>query len=264
MDEADRAKWGAQMLLLAASLPLGISLLVGIVTYSIGIDASLRYFELVAQIIPVLLLALVIEQRFFFQELPDSIPESPTGPTRAQWNAMLWRIYRSQAGVFLVLAGGEVAALWSVGSVGASRLTFAATTAGLVAGALAVVASSAKGLVTSLGEKEIDKINRSIKERFEKERDERLVVWKAFIERANKGITKAKRPEFEEKMKESAGLLWEIDIQLATEHFREELERLSRNEKQGTLTSGEQMGLRLMRRVESAEAKSQETAAGRD
>ena len=237
---------------LVASLPLSLSLIGGIALYSAEIDASLRYFELVAQIIPVLVLALVIEQRYFFQEVPTSIPASPTGPTQAQWSAMLTRIYRSQVGVFLVLAGGEVAALWSVGGVESSRLTFAAATAGLMAGALAVAASSAKGLLTSRGEREIARINRSLKGRFEKERDDRLAVWKQFIQSADGGVPKDRRPEFEEKMKEGATLLQDIDAQLATEHFSEEFERLAAKEGQGALTPGEKMALRLMRQVESS------------
>lgn len=255
MEEADRAKWGAQMRLIVAAFPFLISFFVGLALYLTGTDASLRYFELVAQIIPVLVLALVIEQRFFFQEFPTEIPAAPNGPTQDTWNRMIWRIYQSQGFVFLVLAGGEVAALWSVGSVESSPLTFAAATAGLMVGALAVVASSAKGLLISLGEKEIARYSRSRKERVEKERDSRLTVWKAFIERANKGVPKNKRSAFEEKMKESAMLLLEVDLQLGAEHLNEESERLSEKEDQGTLTSGEEMALRQIRQVESWQAE---------
>jgi hypothetical protein len=252
IEEADRAKWGVQIRFIVAALPFIISFFGGIVLYLTGTNASLRYFELVAQIIPVLVLALVIEQRFFFQELPTDIPGAPNGLMQDAWNRMIWRrIYQSQAFVFLLLAGGEVAALWSAGSTESSPFAFAAATAGLTAGALAVMTSSAKGLLLSLGEKEIAKYSLSRKERVEEVCDQRLDIWKAFIEHANKGVAKSKKATFEEKMKESAMLLLEVDLQLGAENFNEESERLSEKEGQKTLTPGEEMALRQIRQVES-------------
>lgn len=254
--EVDKAKWGAEVLLLAAVLPLSLSLLVGIITFLIGVDADIRYFELAAQIIPVLFLALVIEQRYFFQNVLPSIPASTDGPTPAQMGRMVAKIYEYQAGMFLVLAGGEVAALWAVASVNPSRITFAATTAGLVAGALALVVSSAKGLLTSLGEREIAKKMKSLREELLQEQKDRLEAWRLFLARAEDGVSEAQRPEFEEAGEWGAELVRRTDVYFSTEHFQEELDRLSRRKEQNDLTPGQEMALRLMLRVQATASDS--------
>ncbi len=163
-NEFDKSLWNAAVLWFVTALPLALSLIVGIVTYFIGVDADLRYFEVAAQIIPVLVLALVIEQRYFFQGLPLSPPSSTLALTAAQWEKIVAKVYEYQAALLLVIIGGETAALWAVASANPSQFTFAAATAGLVAGALAVTTSSGKALLTSLGERRMAKEIKSTEE----------------------------------------------------------------------------------------------------
>lgn len=249
IEEAARASRSALVLHLAAFVPFWFALLVAIFTFANGVDADLRYFELAAQIIPVLVLALVIEQRYFFQRLPYSMPTNPTGPWQTEWKRVIVKIYRYQAGVFLMLAGGEVAALWSVGSVDTSALTFAVTTAGLTASALAIAVSSAKGLIDSALEREtVSELKRGhlpvlwrVYQRTE---------WKTLIESADEGVPESERAKLEGSMKEAAERMLQTDLDLTTEDFPEELDRLSQKEKQGNLTPGEKMALRVMRQIE--------------
>lgn len=255
MTEAGRVEWEGNVLFLAALLPLAVSLLVAVGTFGIGVDASLRYFELAAQIIPVLLLALVIDQRYFFQEISPHIPVSPLGPTQAQWSRLTAKIYENQAWMLVLLIGGEIAALGAVAAEQTSRIGFAVTTAGLLAGGLAVAVSAAKGLITSLGERENERIMGSLRAKLENEREIRLDVYRRFIKVADdlsNNVPKDERAKFEEKMEESVRLLQDIDVRLSTEHFQEEFDRLLEGERQKELTPGQEQALRLMRRVNAS------------
>ncbi|HEX5990577.1 MAG TPA: hypothetical protein VFY75_10240 [Solirubrobacterales bacterium] len=255
MTEAGRVEWEGSVLFLAANLPLGISLLVAIGAFTFGVDASLRYFELAAQILPVLLLALVVEQRYFFQEISPDIPASPLGPTQVQWKRMTAKIYEYQVWMLVLLIGGEIAALWAVAAEQTSRVAFAITTAGLVAAGLAVAVSAAKGLITSLGERENERIMKSLREKLEKERDLRLDVYERFIRVADdlpNRVPEAERPEFEEKMEASVRSLLDIDVRLSTDHFQDEFDRLLEGKREDRLTPGQERALDLMHRVKAS------------
>ncbi len=247
-NEFDKSLWNAEVLWFVTVLPLALSLIVGIVTYFIGVDADPRYFEVAAQIIPVLVLALLIEQRYFFQGLPLSFPSGRKRLVEKR-ERLIAKAYNYQVKMFLVFVGGEVAALWAVASANPSQLTFAATTAGLAAGAFALMASSGKDLLTSLGERKITQRNKSVEKEFVDEEKSRLEAWKLALKRAEE-VPESKRLEFEQLMEYSALLVWEMDEVFRTNNLEKELQRLAqRKEQTGDLTSGQEMALRAMSRV---------------
>jgi hypothetical protein len=97
----------------------------------------MAYFDAVAQIVPIVILALAIELRYF----------SPLNPSRglASWigddreTLLLFRMYPQPMFLMLVLA--EVASLWTLASGRAGEFAIDASAAGLAGGAAALVTS---------------------------------------------------------------------------------------------------------------------------
>lgn len=141
----DFARWlfATATLGITAGAPVLTAVGVWIAFVVIDVDASLRYFEITAQIIPVLVLALAIEQRHFFHDRPPPLP-SPIRqrlPKRfAELEIQIVAvIYSLQAFIVLVLIGAEGAALWAVAATEPTPEIFAASTAGLATGAIALL-----------------------------------------------------------------------------------------------------------------------------
>ena len=74
--------------------------------------------------------------------------------------------------------------------------------------------------------------------------------WNTLIESADEGVPESERAKLEGSMKEAAERMLRTDLDMTTEDFPEELARLSQKEKQGNLTLGEKMALRVMRQIE--------------
>lgn len=100
--------------------------------------ASIAYFEAVAQIIPILILALAIELRYFSpgREPPETLGLLFRDPARARFGGALYA-----AATLLALVLSEAIALWVLAEGSSSRLQLSITTAGLTAGAVALVAA---------------------------------------------------------------------------------------------------------------------------
>jgi hypothetical protein len=100
--------------------------------------ASIAYYEAVAQIVPVTILALAIELRYFSpsRQLPEPIKARFRHPERAQPIATAYAV-----ATLLALVVSEVAALAVVASASSGRLALSITAAGLAAGACALVAA---------------------------------------------------------------------------------------------------------------------------
>ncbi len=98
--------------------------------------AGIAYFEAVAQIIPIVILALAIELRYFS---PGRRPPATLGllfrdPVRARVVAALYA-----AATLLALVFSEAIALWVLAEGSSNQLQLSITTAGLTAGAVALV-----------------------------------------------------------------------------------------------------------------------------
>lgn len=100
--------------------------------------ASNGYYEAVAQIIPVVILALAIELRYFSpsRQLPEPLKARFRHPARAQPLAAGYAV-----ATLLALITSEAVALVVVASEGSGRLALGITAAGLAAGACALVAA---------------------------------------------------------------------------------------------------------------------------
>lgn len=133
------------VLLFAAVPPASLSAMVIIAALTFDASATLRYFELVAQIIPVFVLALVIEQRYFFQSRPPRVVRFSVivwpFPRKVEGSAAAF-LYAFQAVTLLTIIGGETAALWAVAERNPTSLAFALATGGLVAAISALIVSS--------------------------------------------------------------------------------------------------------------------------
>jgi chromate transport protein ChrA len=100
--------------------------------------ADIAYFEAVAQIIPIVILALAIELRYFSpgREPPRMLGVLFRDPVRVRI------VGATYAGVtLLALVLSEAIALWILAEGSSSRLQLGITTAGLTAGAVALVAA---------------------------------------------------------------------------------------------------------------------------
>ena len=128
--------------------------ILGVVTVGasliLGVTAKSRYFDQVAEIIPVLTLALTIEQQFFFQVRPGRFPvgKEERGffvALEAGLNAFgdlsTKGIYALQGILLTLLVAGEIAALAVVATDNPTTLGFALATAGLTVSAAALVFS---------------------------------------------------------------------------------------------------------------------------
>lgn len=100
--------------------------------------ASVAYYEAVSQIIPVVVLALAIELRYFSpnRQLPASLKARFRHPERAQPLATGYAV----ATLFALIAS-EAIALAVVASESSGRLALSITAAGLAAGACALIAA---------------------------------------------------------------------------------------------------------------------------
>jgi hypothetical protein len=100
--------------------------------------ASIAYYEAVSQIIPVVILALAIELRYFSpsRQLPEPLKAHFRHPERAQPLATGYAI-----ATLLALIASEAIALAVVASESSGRLALSITAAGLAAGACALVAA---------------------------------------------------------------------------------------------------------------------------
>jgi hypothetical protein len=114
--------------------------------------ASVAYYEAVSQIIPVVILALAIELRYFSpsRQLPEPLKAHFRHPERAQPLAAGYAV-----ATLLTLIASEAIALAVVASESSGRLALSITAAGLAAGACALVAAillpSGSGETTSPG-----------------------------------------------------------------------------------------------------------------
>jgi hypothetical protein len=100
--------------------------------------ASVAYYEAVSQIIPVLILALAIELRYFSpnRQLPAPLKARFRNPERAQPIAIAYAV-----ATLLSLLLSEVVSLAVVASASSGRLALSITAAGLAAGGCALVAA---------------------------------------------------------------------------------------------------------------------------
>lgn len=100
--------------------------------------ASVAYYEAVSQIIPVVVLSLAIELRYFSpnRQLPAPLKARFRHPERAQPLAAGYAV-----ATLLALIAGEAIALAVVASESSGRLALSITAAGLAAGACALVAA---------------------------------------------------------------------------------------------------------------------------
>lgn len=99
--------------------------------------ASIAYYEAVSQIIPVLILALAIELRYFSpnRQLPEPLKTRFRNPERAQPIATSYA-----AATLLSLIASEAVSLVVVAANSSGRLALSITAAGLAAGGTALVA----------------------------------------------------------------------------------------------------------------------------
>jgi nucleoside recognition membrane protein YjiH len=100
--------------------------------------ASVAYYEAVSQIIPVVILALAIELRYFSpnRRLPEPVKARFRHPERVQPFAAGYAI-----ATLLALLASEVVSLLVVASEDSGRLALSVTAAGLAAGGAALVAA---------------------------------------------------------------------------------------------------------------------------
>lgn len=97
--------------------------------------AGIAYFEAVAQIIPIVILALAIELRYFSPaRQPSTLGLLFRDPTRARLVAAVYA-----AATLLALVLSEAVALWVLAEGSSNQLQLSITTAGLTAGAVALV-----------------------------------------------------------------------------------------------------------------------------
>ncbi len=100
--------------------------------------ASIAYYEAVTQIIPVMILALAIELRYFSpgRQLPEPLKARFRNPAHAQPIATTYAV-----ATLLSLVLSEVVSLAVVASSSSGRLALSITAAGLAAGGCALVAA---------------------------------------------------------------------------------------------------------------------------
>jgi hypothetical protein len=96
--------------------------------------ASLAYYEAVAQIIPIIILALAIELRYFGREMPEPLRATASRPE------LIGAVSFVYAAITLgMLIVGEGVSLWVIAEGASSQLQLSVTTAGLTAGAVAMI-----------------------------------------------------------------------------------------------------------------------------
>ena len=104
--------------------------------------AGITYFEAVSQIVPVVILALAIELRYFSpaRELPPPLGLLFRHPARVRVVAAAYA-----ASTLLALVLSEAVAVWVLADGSSSRLELSITTAGGVALVVAILAPSGDG-----------------------------------------------------------------------------------------------------------------------
>jgi len=131
---ASGLRWlGVSLATLAFGLP-AIAFLVALVL--VDGHADIAYFEAIAQIIPIVILALAIELRYFApgRDLPAPLKLLFRDPLRARIVATVYA-----AATLLALVLSEAIALWVLAEGSSTQLQLSITTAGLTAGAVALV-----------------------------------------------------------------------------------------------------------------------------
>ncbi|HXR31619.1 MAG TPA: hypothetical protein VN752_10820 [Solirubrobacterales bacterium] len=131
---ASVSRWfGVGLASVAFGLP-AVAFLVALVL--VGGHAGIAYYEAVAQIVPIVILALAIELRYFTpgRELPAPLRLLFRDPLRARVVAAAYA-----AATLLALVLAEAVALWVLAEGSSSQLRLSITTAGLTAGAVALV-----------------------------------------------------------------------------------------------------------------------------
>jgi hypothetical protein len=98
--------------------------------------ASVAYYEAVSQIIPILILALAIELRYFApgREVPEPLRPFVRRPELARAMGFVYA-----AVTLLALVASEAVSLWAIATGSADQFKLSLTTAGLTAGAVALV-----------------------------------------------------------------------------------------------------------------------------
>jgi hypothetical protein len=137
--EASSSLQGVKSLtgIVAAAIAFLLPLLAFVIAITV-IDghADIAYFEAVAQIIPIIILALAIELRYFApgQEIPDSLRPYFRRPELVRAAGFLYA-----AATLLTLIASEAISLRVIAEQSSSQLELSITTAGLTAGAVALV-----------------------------------------------------------------------------------------------------------------------------
>lgn len=122
---------GIALATIAFLLPLAAFVLALIV---IDGHASIPYYEAVAQIIPIIILALAIELRYFGREMPEPLRASAGRPELIRAVSFVY------AAITLgMLVVGEGVSLWVIAEGASSQLQLSVTTAGLTAGGVAMI-----------------------------------------------------------------------------------------------------------------------------
>ncbi len=98
--------------------------------------ASIAYYEAVAQIIPIVILALAIELRYFApgREVPEPLRPYVRQPEAARAVGFVYA-----AVTLLALVASEAVSLWAIADGSSNQLKLSVTTAGLTAGAVALI-----------------------------------------------------------------------------------------------------------------------------
>lgn len=148
LERARRLFWLGRTLLALSAILLPV-VAYGLATLLIQGHAQKEYFEAVSQILPVLLLALAIEQRYFTrsQSMPEFPPELDfnEAETRglARWYTRAARIYALMVLVFLGL--GEWTAVEVLATGHSSTADLRQTAGSLAAGFVALIVSALVG-----------------------------------------------------------------------------------------------------------------------
>lgn len=120
-----------------AALALGLPFLAfGIAIAVVEGHANVAYFEAVAQIIPIVILALAIELRYFSprRETPEVLRLFFRRPEIVRAMGFLYA-----AATLLTLIASEAVSLWVIAAQSSDQFKLSVTTAGLTAGAVALV-----------------------------------------------------------------------------------------------------------------------------
>lgn len=146
-----RLFWLGRFLLALSAILLPV-LAYGLAALLVDGHAKKEYFEAVSQILPVLLLALAIEQRYFSrqQSMPDLPPELQFGEAEqrdlARWYTRAGRIYALM--VLFALGFGEWIAVEVLATGESSTADLKNTAGSLAAGFTALIVSALVGTKT--------------------------------------------------------------------------------------------------------------------